>query len=243
MLTGKPPFCDTIKSFGCLCYASTLAHNRGKFEPRTNSCVFLGYAHNQKGYKLLELSGKKMFVSRDVVFYEDKFPFATSSISSDSPFFPTHTSHSEMPAPDNQAPNPFSIQVPASPSPSHIHSSSPKHTHTHNQSSSLSHVSFKSPILDNSHNTDAHLMSNSDMHSPHFYRTPIPLTSMPGTPILVLPPPIRKSDRISQKPVYLNDYIYGSIVLSDLTSSCFSQSLTPNVFSFGELSLQNQYVL
>lgn len=91
MLLSKQPSYDTLKSFGCLCYVSTLSHNRRKFEAREKGCVFLGYAQNQKGYKLLDLDTKRVFVSRDVRFHEHQFLFAHSPLTSDFPFFPPAT--------------------------------------------------------------------------------------------------------------------------------------------------------
>ncbi|XP_019256399.1 PREDICTED: uncharacterized protein LOC109234799 [Nicotiana attenuata] len=57
-----------------------------KFAPRAVKSVFLGYAAHQKGYRLLDLENRVFFISRDVVFYEDIFPFHTAEVSSESLF-------------------------------------------------------------------------------------------------------------------------------------------------------------
>lgn len=43
-------------------------------------CVFLGYISIYKGYNCLAVSIRRVYISRDVIFDESLFPFATSSI-------------------------------------------------------------------------------------------------------------------------------------------------------------------
>lgn len=39
--------------------------------------MFIGYPYAQKGYRVFDLETKSIFVSRDISFHEDIFPFST----------------------------------------------------------------------------------------------------------------------------------------------------------------------
>ena len=78
VLYQKPPTYSHLRSFGCLCYPTTLKTHKDKFEPRSVPHIFIGYPFNTKGYKVLNVSTKKVHISRDVLFHESIFPFALS---------------------------------------------------------------------------------------------------------------------------------------------------------------------
>lgn len=77
-LFGKATNYSMFRSFGCLSFASTLKARRTKFDPRVTACIFLGYPVRVKGYKMLDLITRRVFISRDVTFYEAFFLFQTS---------------------------------------------------------------------------------------------------------------------------------------------------------------------
>jgi hypothetical protein len=69
-----------LKVFECACFPNLRPYNSHKFSPRSKECVFLGNSQNHKGYKCFHIDSGRMYISRDVIFYEDQFPFAATPI-------------------------------------------------------------------------------------------------------------------------------------------------------------------
>lgn len=75
MLHGQPPSLKHLRTFGCLSYAHNQGRKGDKFASKSRRCIFVGYPHGKKGWKLFDLDKKEYFVSRDVVFVENEYPF------------------------------------------------------------------------------------------------------------------------------------------------------------------------
>nr|GMD44069.1 uncharacterized protein LOC109157055 [Ipomoea batatas] len=80
ILFDKLPKYQHLRIFGCLTFAVIPSCKRDKFSPRARKCIFLGLANGVKGYKLFDIQTEEILISRDVSFYEDKFPFQNPQV-------------------------------------------------------------------------------------------------------------------------------------------------------------------
>ena len=69
---GKEVSYKHLKVFGCRAFAHVPDVERSKLDGKTKECVFLGYSHDDFGYRLWDPVKKRVFQSRDVIFFEDQ---------------------------------------------------------------------------------------------------------------------------------------------------------------------------
>jgi len=78
IIHNEPPTFLDLKVFGCLCYASTLENNGTRFDARARKGVFIRYETGIKGYIVLDIKTREIFVNINVFFYENIFPYKNS---------------------------------------------------------------------------------------------------------------------------------------------------------------------
>jgi histone deacetylase 1/2 len=76
LLQVKPNY-ESLRIFGSACWPNLHPYNKCKLSFRSKQCVFLGYSPRQKGIKCLDVKAGHVYISRDVVFDENIFPFAS----------------------------------------------------------------------------------------------------------------------------------------------------------------------
>ena len=75
MIFNENPSYDSIKVFGCLCFAINKMKGKDTFASRSQKCIFVGYPFGKKGWRLYDFENHEFLESRDVIFFEHIFPF------------------------------------------------------------------------------------------------------------------------------------------------------------------------
>jgi hypothetical protein len=70
------PHYSSLCIFGCACWPNLRPYNQHKLEFHSKECMFLGYSNMHKGFKCLDTRTGRIYISRDIIFYEDLFPFS-----------------------------------------------------------------------------------------------------------------------------------------------------------------------
>ena len=69
---GKDISYNHLRVFGCKAFVHIPKDERSKLDNKAKACIFLGYGHEEFGYRLWDPVNKKIIRSRDVVFLEDQ---------------------------------------------------------------------------------------------------------------------------------------------------------------------------
>jgi histone deacetylase 1/2 len=75
LLHQKPDY-SMLRTFGCACWPNMRPYNTRKLQFQSKRYVFIGYNILHKGFKCLDINEGRVYISRDVVFDEDVFPFS-----------------------------------------------------------------------------------------------------------------------------------------------------------------------
>jgi hypothetical protein len=70
--TGKDVSFEHLRVFGCRAFVHVLIGERSKLDSKAKQCIFLGYGHEDFGYKFWDPVTKKIIRSRYVIFFEDQ---------------------------------------------------------------------------------------------------------------------------------------------------------------------------
>jgi hypothetical protein len=80
----------SLRVFGCACWLNLRPYNAHKLSFRSKQCAFLGYSNLHKGFKCLDIATGRIYISRDVVFDEDVFPFSKLNSNAGARFHSEH---------------------------------------------------------------------------------------------------------------------------------------------------------
>ncbi len=79
VLFNSQPDYSSLRVFGCACWPNLRPYTSNKLQPRSMECIFLGCSPIHKGYKCYHVSSSRIYISRDVVFNENHFPYTVVS--------------------------------------------------------------------------------------------------------------------------------------------------------------------
>jgi histone deacetylase 1/2 len=219
VLLKKQPDYKALKIFGCACFPFLRPYHTTKLAYRSQECVFLGYSSTYKGYKCLSPEGR-VYVSKDVLFNEQRFPypslFPTTSADTTTTTTSVSPSHAPLYFPTQNLPVPTPTQI-LNPTPITTIPMEPDPPSPSTPISSSSPTSVASSPIQTS-NASQHIYSSpSSVETSHSTLSPVPF-SLPITK-----PPITHSMTTRSKsintPTILVTHIEPTSVKQALQSS------------------------
>lgn len=91
----KQPDYSFLRVFGSACYPHLRPYNHHKMDLCSSLCVFIGYSSHHMGYLCLHLPTDHLYISKNVVFDEQVFPFRSSIFVASDPV--SSPSHGQLP--------------------------------------------------------------------------------------------------------------------------------------------------
>ncbi|KAJ9567220.1 hypothetical protein OSB04_003186 [Centaurea solstitialis] len=80
MVEQRKPNIDYFRVFGCKCYVLNDRDDLGKFEPKSDESIFIGYSHNSKAYRVFNKRTRTILESSNIDFSEtETYSVASSS--------------------------------------------------------------------------------------------------------------------------------------------------------------------
>ena len=76
LLFGHNPNYSFLRNFGCICYPYLRPYAATKLDSRLERCAFIGYSAFHHGYRCISMTSGRLYISRDVIFTENVYPFA-----------------------------------------------------------------------------------------------------------------------------------------------------------------------
>ncbi|KAA0054682.1 integrase [Cucumis melo var. makuwa] len=68
----EKPSVSHLRVFGSIAYSHISNQLRGKLDDKSEICIMVDYSENSKAYRLYNPVSRKIIISRDVIFNEDK---------------------------------------------------------------------------------------------------------------------------------------------------------------------------
>ena len=79
LLYGSSPNYEIFHPFGCRVYPCLCDYMTNKFSPRGIPCIFMGYHSSYKGFRCLDPTTSRIYITRHAQFGENHFPFHQTS--------------------------------------------------------------------------------------------------------------------------------------------------------------------
>lgn len=81
--SGVKPDVSELKIFGSKVMVHVPKQKRTKWEPKSETMIFVGFDDNKKGFRCYNEKTKKVIVSRDIIFFESSFQTVKADLSND----------------------------------------------------------------------------------------------------------------------------------------------------------------